>query len=247
MPGSSGDGSKGSAPTTNPGPSPSWTKMASLRAGQSKHRRLRSTSLTDNGLPQTTPIRMEELDAAGVDDIPTEASQWLQGDNRQFLLDLSNNTLSSQSLPQGWHMALVVEILDLISIVDSSQLFQVRATGQPSEVLEAKSGICQGRSLSPYLFLFVHSMILYDVDQQLTQNGSLMPWVFSQQTSVIMFFHSAGTTAWSSCTCSPAGRVCVCVILCFVVFCIHVYGGQRSSWKISSKNLMWLESPSVST
>ena len=35
------------------------------------------------------------------------------------------------------------------------------------------------RPLSPYPFLIVHSMIFYDVDHQLTEEGGMMPWVFS--------------------------------------------------------------------
>ena len=58
----------------------------------------------------------------------------------------------------------------------------MKSTGQTSEILEAKSGIRQGCPLSPYPFLIVHSLILYDVDKQLLENGGLLPWVFSQQT-----------------------------------------------------------------
>ena len=73
-------------------------------------------------------------------------------------------------------------ILNLVINVHSSQLFQVKVTGQTSEILEARPGIRRGCPLSPYLFLIVHSMILCDVDKQLLQNGGLLPWVFSQQT-----------------------------------------------------------------
>ena len=68
----------------------------------------------------SSPIRMEELEeafrkpaknkSACVDDIPTEAWQWLQPINRQCLLDLFNNAVSSQTIPQRWQTALVVEI-----------------------------------------------------------------------------------------------------------------------------------------
>ena len=68
-----------------------------------------------------------------------------------------------------------------ISHIYSSQLFQVKAAGHTSDILEAASGIRQGCPLSPYLFLIVHSMIFYDVDHQLAAEGGMMPWVFSQQ------------------------------------------------------------------
>ena len=48
-------------------------------------------------------------------------------------------------------------ILNLLTNVYTSQSFQVKATGQTSEILEAKSGIRQVCPHSPYLFLIVHS------------------------------------------------------------------------------------------
>ena len=74
-------------------------------------------------------------------------------------------------------------MVTLISSIYTSQLFQVKAAGNTSVVLCAKSGIRQGCPLSPYLFLMVHSMILHDVDSQLLENGGMMPWVFGQQTN----------------------------------------------------------------
>ena len=74
------------------------------------------------------------------------------------------------------------EMVTLISSIYTSQLFQVKAAGNTSDVLCVKSGIRQGCPLSPYLFLMVHSMILHDVDSQLLENGGVMPWVFGQQT-----------------------------------------------------------------
>ena len=63
---------------------------------------------------------MEELDAAllkasrnragGVDDIPTEAWQWLAPDNRKKLLDILNQALTAGHIPQEWRKALVVKI-----------------------------------------------------------------------------------------------------------------------------------------
>ena len=63
---------------------------------------------------------VEELDAAllkasrnkaaGVDDIPTEAWQWLTADNRRKLLDILNQALTAGHIPQEWRQALVVEI-----------------------------------------------------------------------------------------------------------------------------------------
>ena len=73
-------------------------------------------------------------------------------------------------------------ILNFVTNVYTSQLFQVTATGQISEILEAKSGIRQGCQLFPYLFLTVPSMTLHDVDKQLFENGGLLPWVLNQQT-----------------------------------------------------------------
>ena len=58
----------------------------------------------------------------------------------------------------------------------------VKAAGQTSEILEAKSGIRQGCPPSTYLFLILHSVVLHDVDKRLLEHGGLMPWVFSQQT-----------------------------------------------------------------
>ena len=72
-------------------------------------------------------------------------------------------------------------VVSFISHIYSSHLFQVKAAGHTSDILEAASGIRQGCPLSPYLFLIVHSMIFYDVDHQLTAEGGMMPWVFSQQ------------------------------------------------------------------
>ena len=73
-------------------------------------------------------------------------------------------------------------VLNLVTNVYTSQLFQVKAAGQTSEILQAKSGIIQGCPFSPYLFLIVHRMILFDVDKQLLEDGGLLPWVSSQQT-----------------------------------------------------------------
>ena len=72
-------------------------------------------------------------------------------------------------------------VFNLGTNVYTSQLFQVKATGQTSDILEAKSGIRQCCLLSPYLCLVVHSMLLFDVDKQLLEGG-LLPWVFSRQT-----------------------------------------------------------------
>ena len=218
-------------------------------------------SETDYALAKSAKTR-----AAGLDDIPTKAWQWLDTNDRTYLLNLLNDAWTSQSIPQEWQTALVVEIykckgalddpnnyrpisllstaykllarilqqrlaagldqhlrgtqygfrmtlhftassrhpqtsrkgrarrplplhapgmpegiLNLLTNVYTSQPFQVKATGQTSEVLEAKAGIPQGCPLSPYLFLIVHSMILFDVDKQLLEDGGLPPWVFSQQ------------------------------------------------------------------
>ena len=48
--------------------------------------------------------------AAVVDDILTEAWQWLDNDNRMYLLNLLNDAWSSQSVPQEWQTPLVVEV-----------------------------------------------------------------------------------------------------------------------------------------
>ena len=74
-------------------------------------------------------------------------------------------------------------MIALIRSIYTSQLFQVKATSNTSEVLCAKSGIRRGCPLSPCLFLMVHSMILRDVGSQLLENGGMMPWVFGQQTN----------------------------------------------------------------
>ena len=47
--------------------------------------------------------------AAGIDDIPTEAWQWLDSNNRTYLLNLRNDAWTSQVIPQEWQTALVVE------------------------------------------------------------------------------------------------------------------------------------------
>ena len=78
-------------------------------------------------------------------------------------------------------MGVPQSMVSFISHIYSSQLFQVKAAGHTSDILEAASGIRQGCPLSPYLFLIVRSMIFYDVDHQLTEEGGMMPWVFSQQ------------------------------------------------------------------
>ena len=78
-------------------------------------------------------------------------------------------------------MGVPQSMVSFISHIYSSQLFQVKAAGHTSDILEAASGIRQGCPLSPYLFLIVRSMIFYDVDHQLTAEGGMMPWVFSQQ------------------------------------------------------------------
>ena len=59
-----------------------------------------------------SPITVSELDyalaksakhrAAGIDDIPTEAWQWLDSDNRTYLLNLLNDAWASQSILQEW-------------------------------------------------------------------------------------------------------------------------------------------------
>ena len=78
------------------------------------------TPLFDTAEMDTGPFTVEELDAAlhkasrnkaaGVDDIPTEAWQWLTEDNRQKLLDILNQALTAAHIPQEWQQALVVEI-----------------------------------------------------------------------------------------------------------------------------------------
>ena len=64
-------------------------------------------------------------------------------------------------------MGVPQSMVSFISHIYSSQLFEVKAAGHTSDILEAASGIRQGCPLSPYLFLIVHSMIFYDVDHQL--------------------------------------------------------------------------------
>ena len=66
-------------------------------------------------------------------------------------------------------------IVNLISSIYTSQLFTVKAAGQTSAVLEAKSGIRQGCPLSPYLFLILHSMVLHDVDKRLLEPSANRP------------------------------------------------------------------------
>ena len=78
------------------------------------------TPILEHADVNTDPISMEELEealrkaaknkAAGVDDIPAEAWQWLETSNLQYLLDLFKEAISSQAIPQGWQTALVVEI-----------------------------------------------------------------------------------------------------------------------------------------
>ena len=86
-------------------------------------------------------------------------------------------------------------ILNLVTNVYTSQLLQVKSTGQTSKILEAKSGIRQGCPLSPCLFLIVHSMILHDVDKQLADSAGLLPWVFSQQKTPFYDLAYADDTA----------------------------------------------------
>ena len=78
------------------------------------------TPLFDTAEMDTGPFTVEELDAAlhkasrnkavGLDDILTEAWQWLTEDNRQKLLDILNQALTAGHIPQEWQQALVVEI-----------------------------------------------------------------------------------------------------------------------------------------
>ena len=68
----------------------------------------------------------------------------------------------------------------LIQNIYTSPQFTVAAAGKLSTSEEAQAGIRQGCPLSPYLFLIVHSMIMHDVDQELTANGEFLPWLYSQ-------------------------------------------------------------------
>ncbi|CAE7610120.1 Pol, partial [Symbiodinium sp. CCMP2456] len=68
----------------------------------------------------------------------------------------------------------------LIKNIYTSPQFTVAAAGHSSSKEEAQSGIRQGCSLSPYLFLVVHGMIMHDVDAELTANGEFLPWLYSQ-------------------------------------------------------------------
>ena len=73
--------------------------------------------LHNAGVDQS-PITLSEMDyalaksaknrAAGIDLIPTQAWQWLDADNRTYLLNLLNDAWTSQSIPQEWQTALVI-------------------------------------------------------------------------------------------------------------------------------------------
>ena len=59
--------------------------------------------------------------------------------------------------------------------------FKVLSTGKPSQVHTAHSGIKQGCPLSPYLFLVVHSAIMHDVTQLMTEHDTRpLPTLHSQ-------------------------------------------------------------------
>ena len=80
--------------------------------------------------------------------------------------------------------SLYILLLDWKQAFDKVSVEALQVALRRYEVLEGilnliKSGIRQGCPPSPYLFLIVHSMILYDVDKQLLENGGLLPWVFS--------------------------------------------------------------------
>ena len=65
----------------------------------------------------------------------------------------------------------------------SNPQFKVLSTGKPSQVHTAHSGIKQGCPLSPYLFLVVHSAIMHDVTQLMTDNDTrALPTIHSQFT-----------------------------------------------------------------
>ena len=57
----------------------------------------------------------------------------------------------------------------IIDAIYKNPKFTVRANGKQSEEHTASTGIRQGCPLSPYLFLFVHSTIMNEVDELVRQ------------------------------------------------------------------------------
>ena len=70
----------------------------------------------------------------------------------------------------------------IIENIYTDPTFTVRAQGTHSNPKRASSGIRQGCPMSPYLFLIVHSAIMHDVQEQLTEGGTQqLPTLHSQQ------------------------------------------------------------------
>ena len=74
--------------------------------------------------------------------------------------------------------------VDAITAIYANPQFKVRVNGRESGVHRAGSGIRQGCPLSPYLFLFLHSMIMEDVDREVEEHFGHKPWVHSAANPV---------------------------------------------------------------
>ena len=83
-----------------------------------------------------------------------------------------------------------------IRIIDSiyhTPQFAVRANGKLSTTQQASTGIRQGCPLSPYLFLFVHSTIMNEVDELVHQQLGHHPWVHSAKTPISQLAYADDT------------------------------------------------------
>ncbi len=85
---------------------------------------------------------------------------------------------------RGLHSALVHLGVDpkYVKVIDAlyrNPQFRVSSNGKDSDLRTASTGIRQGCPLSPYLFLFVHSVIMNEVDVELHEQLGHLPWVHS--------------------------------------------------------------------
>ena len=96
------------------------------------------------------------------------------------------------------HMGLDPMYIEVNNALYASPQLTVRRGGKVNRTCLASSGIRQGCSLSPYLFLFVHIAIIDDEDAKVEREEGRKPWIRSAEVPLTQLVYADYTLVVSS-------------------------------------------------